>query len=302
MSDVGHVAGRNPASDEFGERGEYGALGRARRRRNLYPHAATRTVEGEEVGERPADVDPGTHHALLSRGRNATLRRGRQRAEPSAVLGLEIPLAKARYAFPGASMLVLALLGGCAAHDALGPGSTAPALAGRAPNAAHTRVSTRDASGGKIQHVVYIIQENRSFNYMFLGFPGATTQDYGYDQNGNKIKLHKQTIATAWDIDHSADAFFAAYDNGKLDGWNSEYACCGGIPKNFAYAYAPKKETATYWQMAAQYVLADQFFQSNLDGSFIAHQYSIAAYANHEVDYPTSWWGCEGGRRTRSRP
>jgi phospholipase C len=47
--------------------------------------------------------------------------------------------------------------------------------------------------------------------------------------------------------------------------------------------------------MAKQYVLADHMFQSHLDGSFIAHQYAIAAYANHEVNYPEGDWGCEGG-------
>jgi phospholipase C len=156
------------------------------------------------------------------------------------------------------------------------------------------RPDMRDASGGKIQHVVYILQENRSFNNLFMGFPGALTQNYGYDTNGTKIPLHSQTIATSWDIDHSANGFFAAYDNGKIDGWNNEYACCGQ-PANFAYAYAPRKETRTYWDMAKQYVLADHNFQSNLDGSFIAHQYAIAAYANSEVNFPSGDWGCQGG-------
>ncbi|MGA8098548.1 MAG: hypothetical protein WB810_07800, partial [Candidatus Cybelea sp.] len=31
-----------------------------------------------------------------------------------------------------------------------------------------------------IKHVVFILQENRSFNNLFLGYPGATTQNYGY--------------------------------------------------------------------------------------------------------------------------
>jgi phospholipase C len=47
--------------------------------------------------------------------------------------------------------------------------------------------------------------------------------------------------------------------------------------------------------MAEQYVLGDQVFQSNLDGSYISHQYAIAAYANSEVDFPSSAWGCQGG-------
>jgi phospholipase C len=36
-------------------------------------------------------------------------------------------------------------------------------------------------------------------------------------------------------------------------------------------------------------------FASNLDGSFIAHQYIVAAYASRGVDGPYGAWGCEGG-------
>ena len=35
-------------------------------------------------------------------------------------------------------------------------------------------------------------------------------------------------------------------------------------------------------------------FASNLDGSFVAHQYAVAAYASRAVDSPTVEWGCEG--------
>ncbi len=152
----------------------------------------------------------------------------------------------------------------------------------------------RSVSGGVIQHVVFVIQENRSFNNLFMGFKGATTQNYGYDENGTKIKLHSQTIATNWDIDHSLNAFLAAWDNGKLDGWNTEGVCCDA-PPNFAYAYSPKNETKTYWEMAEQYVLADHLFQSNLDASYVAHQYAIAAYSNTEVNVPSLTWNCSGG-------
>ncbi|MEO6836466.1 MAG: hypothetical protein ABI231_11265 [Candidatus Tumulicola sp.] len=47
----------------------------------------------------------------------------------------------------------------------------------------------RSASGGKIQHVIIIVQENRSFNNLFYGYPGAKTAQYGHDFYGNKIKL-----------------------------------------------------------------------------------------------------------------
>ncbi|MGA8575252.1 MAG: alkaline phosphatase family protein [Candidatus Cybelea sp.] len=165
-------------------------------------------------------------------------------------------------------------------------------------------VEGRRASTSPIQHVVFIIQENRSFNNFFMGYPGATTQNYGYDTNGEKVPLQSVDLATSWDIEHFSNAFFKACDSAKglpgthckMDGWNNEHA---GInhPMNFAYAYVPQNEIAPYWSMAKQYVLADAMFASNLDGSFIAHQYAIAAYASHAVDSPLIQWGCQGGKR-----
>ena len=161
--------------------------------------------------------------------------------------------------------------------------------------------SVRRATASPIQHVVFVIQENRSFNNLFMGYPGATTQNYGYDQDGNKIMLHSQSLATAWDIAHTSYAFFTACDGTgstpgthcKMDGWNSEQAGLGH-PPNFAYAYVPKNQIQPYWKLAQQYVLADDAFPSNLDGSFVAHQYAVAAFSSRAVDDPSPSWGCEG--------
>lgn len=158
------------------------------------------------------------------------------------------------------------------------------------------------ASTSPIKHVVFIIQENRSFNNLFMGYPGALTQNYGYDQNGDKIALHAQRLNQEWDLNHSSVGFFTACDGQgklpgtdcKMDGWNGEGGG-GGQPKNFAYAYVPQKEVAPYWNMAKQYVLADHMFPSNLDGSFVSHQFAVAGYASGAVDYPTAMWSCQGG-------
>jgi phospholipase C len=168
------------------------------------------------------------------------------------------------------------------------------------PGVAQARHGT---SPNPIQHVVFIIQENRSFNNLFLGYPGAATQNYGYDTNGDKISLQPTHLATGWDIDHSSTSFFEDCDGTgslpgtdcKVDGWNNELAGLGA-PKNFAYEYVMRGDIRPYWDMAKQYVLADNAFQSNLDGSFIAHQYAVAAYASRAVDAPDSAWGCEGGK------
>ena len=47
--------------------------------------------------------------------------------------------------------------------------------------------------------------------------------------------------------------------------------------------------------MAHEWVLSDRTFASQLDESFVAHQYIIAAQAKSSVDVPFGPWGCEGG-------
>jgi phospholipase C len=40
-----------------------------------------------------------------------------------------------------------------------------------------------------IRHIIVVVQENRTPDQLFQAFPGADTQSYGYDHNGNKIPL-----------------------------------------------------------------------------------------------------------------
>ena len=58
---------------------------------------------------------------------------------------------------------------------------------------------------GKITHVVYIVQENRSFDNLFQGYPGADTVPSGKNSNGETITLRAGELCQdAYDIDHSA--------------------------------------------------------------------------------------------------
>jgi phospholipase C len=165
---------------------------------------------------------------------------------------------------------------------------------------------------GKIQHVVIIVQENRSFNNLFYGFKGAKTVQYGLDSAGQRIKLEPVVLETTWDVGHSAWTFFDSCNgtgsipgtNCRMNGFDKTGVGCGGggteppCPiKHPQYAYVPHYETKPYFAMGEQYVLADEMFQSNLDGSsFVSHQYIISGQADSSVNYPTGFpWGCAGG-------
>jgi phospholipase C len=162
--------------------------------------------------------------------------------------------------------------------------------------------SLSQSGAGKITHVIYIVQENRSFDNLFQGYPGADTKPYGYDSKGNKVKLQPIPLSDQYVIDHSSSAMFAACDGtGSLpgtdcrnDGFDLEESFGG--PKNYPeYVYVPHKDSKPYFDMAHEWVVADRMFQSHLDESFVSHQYIIAAQAASSVDLPYGAWGCSGG-------
>ena len=162
--------------------------------------------------------------------------------------------------------------------------------------------SLNASSSGKIRHIVYVIQENRSFNDMFEGYPGARTTPTGKDSSGKKITLVPMSLKVTYDMDHSAHAMFEDCNGTgtipgthcRMNGFNNEqvYGSPGG-----QYSYVPHSESKPYWDMAHEFVLADRMFASQIDESFVAHQYIIAAQAQSSVDVPFSYWGCGGGRR-----
>jgi phospholipase C len=209
-----------------------------------------------------------------------------------------------RRAFPAAAALWL--LAGCG-----GGVAPSPALSFASPVhvAAGDRRTHRGASSGKIKHIAIIVQENRSFNNLFYGFPGAETVKYGYGTSGNKIKLLPIGLETIWDVDHSSKSFFQACNGAgsipgtkcKMNGFDQERVMCGQpwnpCPiKHPQYAYVPYSETRPYFDIGKQYVLADEMYASNFDASsFISHQYIISGQAKSAVDYPFGYWGCPGG-------
>jgi phospholipase C len=158
------------------------------------------------------------------------------------------------------------------------------------------------AGAGKIKHVVFIVQENRSFDNLFKGYPHADTVSSGKNSKGETIELQPESLTKEYVVDHSAQAMFAACDGTgrlpgtqcRMDGFNLETGAGG--PRNREYVYVPRSESKPYWDMAHQWVVADRMFQSQLDESFVAHQYVIAAQAASSVNLPTGAWGCGGGR------
>src|ERR1700722_12379739 len=60
-------------------------------------------------------------------------------------------------------------------------------------------------------HVVVIVQENRTVDNLFNGFPGADTVRSGLDSLGQTRQLARVPLDATFDVGHSYRAFVAEY-------------------------------------------------------------------------------------------
>ena len=109
--------------------------------------------------------------------------------------------------------------------------------------------------------MVIVVQENRSFDNLFQGFPEADTRSYGYDSYGRKIKLKPIDLGILWDVDHEYASFMDACNGTgsypgtdcRMNGFNKEMVYCGtgSYPpcpiRHPQYAYVPQSETKPYF-------------------------------------------------------
>ncbi len=192
--------------------------------------------------------------------------------------------------------LSLALLAACAR----GPSSTAfeplPASLQAIPRTAVARTP--------IQHIVIVIQENRSFDNLFATFPGADGTRTGKTHTGARVPLVEGNLVGE-DIQHSHPIFETEYDGGKMDGfdeigYNPSHQPAGTYP----YQYVNPAQIQPYWTLAKTYVLADHMFQTQGSNSWTAHQDLIAGGTAIDAtesitDSPSALpWGCDAPEYT----
>ncbi len=187
----------------------------------------------------------------------------------------------------GVSIAIVALAGtwlaagiaGCGGQIVLSP---SPSL----PDSKVTAIA-----GSPIQHVVVIMQENRSFDNLFNGYPGADTVQGGMSGD-TLVPLKPVSLGDPRDLSHSHLRWMEDWDNGNMDGFAQD----GSL---LPYSYVPEKDVEEYWTLAQQYVIGDRMFQSNTGPSFVAHQYMIAGQSGNVAENPTgSIWGCDAAPGT----
>jgi len=180
-----------------------------------------------------------------------------------------------------------------------------------------SRLTAAGVSGSPIKHVIVVIQENRTVDNLFNGFPGADTHASGPTHTGKKVALQPEGLEWEFDPSHTPGMLKTEYDNGKMDGFDLD--TCDSDPlnltggpchpnvKDFTYSYVPQAETTWLWILAGEFAIAgkgygfaDHFFSSRQVPSFPGHQYLIAGQSIASGD-PfgkgetglNAIWGCD---------
>ena len=131
-----------------------------------------------------------------------------------------------------------------------------------------------------VQHIVFIISENHTFDNYFGTFPGVDGATSGLLSNGQWIALSPMPDAyggTA--LCNGWDCALQAMDAGKMD----RFDLIGGGTRN-AYTQAQEQEIPNYWTYARRFAIADQYFTSVHGPSLPNHLFAIAAQSGGVID------------------
>jgi len=166
-------------------------------------------------------------------------------------------------------------------------------------------------AGATIQHVIFFIKENRTFDNYFGQFPGANGTSCGsyVDASG---KQHVAQLERAEDTNHSCDISHSwenahrAYDCGKMDKFDRtpNFPICSGTAKppyaNHSLSQFGQSDIPNYWCYAGHFTLGDNTYSSLMGASYPNHLFTVAAqsggftYPYGAVKLPLSFkkWGC----------
>jgi phospholipase C len=174
---------------------------------------------------------------------------------------------------------------------------------GGPPNSANPSASPSVlAANGihKIEHVVVIMQENRSLDEYFGLYPGADglprqggqfTACVPDPDNGGCVKPYHDSTDKNGGGPHGSSNATADINGGKMDGFvgqaeKGQRGCIAAVDPNCTNAiksdvmgYKDARDIPNYWSYAQNYVLQDHMFQPNASWSFPQHLYLVSEWS-----------------------
>jgi phospholipase C len=152
----------------------------------------------------------------------------------------------------------------------------------------------------KIQHVVLLMQENRSFD-TYLGHLKAydPTIDTELEPNtGNPdptnptgppvLPFHKSNYCEVADLDHSWNGTHKEWDNGAMDGFTAANAVAADPTGSRSMGYYTQAVLPYYYALYDTFAMGDRYFSSVLSQTFPNRFYSLAgtSFGHIANDFP----------------
>jgi phospholipase C len=219
------------------------------------------------------------------------------------------------------TFLVFVALTACVAG---GESSNTSAPSGSSP--AHATTAATTLSGlGKLDHLIFIVQENRSFDEYFGTFPGA--HGFPTDSNGQITtcipnpflghcsRPYHTTSLRSWGGPHDDIASHIDMHGGRMDGFINSMsdrgthcwidpspASCdpytGPQGQPDVLSYIDQREIPNYWTYAKHYVLQDRMFAPVDSWSLPSHLFLVSAWSAHCTD-PNDGMSCVSDTQLR---
>jgi phospholipase C len=144
-----------------------------------------------------------------------------------------------------------------------------------------------------IEHVIFLVKENRSFDHYFGAYPGADGATEGGTiadcdastyEDGPVVDLRPAPLILPHDLGHAFAPGLYSINGGKMNGFN-----CVPLGEDMTgYTQHSRETLPAYWAYADRFVLADRFFTSMFGPTFPEHLYTVAAQAHGIVDNKTT--------------
>ncbi|MGH2637360.1 MAG: phospholipase C [Actinomycetota bacterium] len=151
-----------------------------------------------------------------------------------------------------------------------------------------------------IKRAIYVMLENRSFDNLFGRYPGANGATTGV-KFGTEVELMPCPAWLPGDLPHDRAAHLNAVNGGTYDGFG-----LGQFGDPWAYTAFEREAIPSYWQLARDYVLCDNFFASVGGPSYPNHFFFVAGQSGGTLDNPENIetrieedgkrfksWGCD---------
>ena len=155
-------------------------------------------------------------------------------------------------------------------------------------------------SNAPIDTLVVLMQEDRTFDNYFGTYSQVNPEVDGWpddfrmprdpnDPGAGYVEPHKLTETRTVSLPHSEKAMRAAVNGGRMDSFVAAAEEFGAVDGGVALGYYDGNDIPFYWQLADEFVLADNWFSSVLGPSFPNHLYMFAGtrYAKTLLDPET---------------